>query len=453
MVAGEFDGVPLQPLTLFRTDYDEGETNMIERAITRAKIAPSGALVRRDFLKTIGLGTGALALGWHDWLLAASPALSKNAKSVIVLWMQGGPTQFETFDPKPGSDGCQTGTIQTAVPGIQIADFWPHVAKQMGDIALIRSMTNKEGNHQRATYQLHTGYVPSGTLRHPALGSAIVKEIGRKDFDLPSFVAINGPSQGSGFLPAAYGPFRVSDPSQLPANTEIPVSAERFERRLGLLSRLESPYAKLAARRRVENHKDLYGQAARMVTSPRLATFDIAREPEKLKAEYGDNPFGQGCLLARRLVETGVTYIEVMLTGWDTHNQNKDRVEKLAGQCDRAYARLLSDLKERGKLESTLVLWMGEFGRTPKINPNGGRDHFPRAFSVAVSGCGIKGGQVIGKTNADGTAVADRPVAVNDLFCTLVGALGIAPEKENQSPVGRPIKIVDGGQRIKELVA
>lgn len=424
---------------------------MFERIVTTANVQQNGQVSRRDFLRTIGLGAGVATLGWHDLLMASAPTMNKQGKSVIVLWMQGGPSQFETFDPKSGSDGCMTKTVQTAVPGVQISDYWPNVAKKMGDIALIRSMSNKEGNHQRATYQLHTGYAPTGTLRHPSFGSLITSEIAPKEFELPGFVSILGPSEGAGFLPVAYGPFRVQDPARMPGNTQPLVGGDRFERRLGLLSKLDQPYANAGAKEQVKDHQGLYQQATKMVLSPKLSAFDISKEPENVRSAYGSTPFGKGCLLARRLVETGVTYVEVQLGNWDTHQDNKDRTKELGNTCDQGFAALLGDLKSRGMLDKTLVVWMGEFGRTPKVNPRGGRDHYPRAFSVAAAGCGVKGGQVIGKTNAAGSDVADSPVGVTDLFQSFCKCLGVKPNKENQSPVGRPLKIVDGGKPIEQL--
>jgi uncharacterized protein (DUF1501 family) len=378
--------------------------------------------------------------------------MRRQGKSIIILWMQGGPSQFETWDPKEDSNvSGGTTSIPTAASGVRIGSHWPAVAKEMKDIALIRSLTNKEGNHPRATYQLHTGYAPSGSLKHPAFGSLMASELSPKDFDLPAFVSVLGPSESSGFLPVQWSPFRVGDPARMPVNAEAAVAAARFDRRMTLLSDLEAPYARAGAAKQVEDHQGLYRQAARMVKSPRLSAFDISKEPEKIRERYGASPFGAGCLLARRLVETGVTCVEVSLGNWDTHDDNHNRVKALADQCDPAFAALVSDLKERGRLNDTLVVWMGEFGRTPKINPRGGRDHYPRAFSAAVAGGGVKGGQVIGKTSASGADVADRPVQVVDLLHTFAKALGVNPGKENQSPVGRPMKIVDGGKPIAEL--
>ena len=426
---------------------------MIENNIVSARVNRFGKVSRRGFVRRIGIGAGLASLGWHDLLVASAPTLRKQAKSVIMLWMQGGPSQFETFDPKATDQvGGETKAIDTAVPGVRIAEFWPNVAERMSDITLIRSMTNKEGNHQRATYQMHTGYPPSGSVKHPSFGSLMASELVSPEFDLPGFVSVSGPSRGPGFLPVAYGPFRVQAPERMPANTELPTATFRYDRRLALLGKLEGGYAEAGARQRVEDHQGLYHQAARLVKSPRLKAFDIEQEDAASREAYGDSAFGQGCLLARRLVEAGVTYVEVQLRGWDTHQDNNERVGNLAGQCDPAYARLILDLKQRGLLDSTLVVWMGEFGRTPKINPRGGRDHYPRAFTAAVAGCGIPGGNVIGKTADDGKQVVDQPVTVNDLFHSFCGRLGVDPRKENLSPLGRPMKIVDGGKPIEGLL-
>ena len=250
-----------------------------------------------------------------------------------------------------------------------------------------------------------------------------------------------------------FAPFAVQNPNQMPNNVELPggVNTQRFNRRLNLLKDLESDFATAGASHQVEGHKAIYQGAAQMVLSPRLKAFDIAQEKDSVRERYGRNPFGQGCLLARRLVETGVTFIEVESNGWDTHQDNFDRVKTLAGPTDQGFAALVGDLKERGMLDKTLVIWMGEFGRTPKVNPQNGRDHYPRAFSAALAGGGVKGGRLVGATNSDGTTIKDRPVSVPDLFTSFCHSLKINPHKENQGPLDRPIKIVDGGEVVKEL--
>jgi hypothetical protein len=415
-----------------------------------------GGLKRRDFLKALPIaGLAAGALSWNDQITAAADELRKNDMACILLWMQGGPSQFETFSPKPGhANGGETKATSTAVSGIEIGEHLPNVAKQMQDICLIRSMTSKEGSHPRASYLMHTGYLPTATVKYPTLGSIVAKELGDAASELPSFVRIGGRfNDSAGLLGVDYDPFLMNTAGRLPDNTALPVSQSRFERRLGLLGRLEADYGTANSKQAAEDHAKLYAQTARMITSPKMSAFDLETEPQAVRQAYGSGAFGKGCLLARRLVETGVTFVEVGLGNWDTHIDNADKTKDLCGQLDQPFAALLADLKERGRLDKTLVLWMGEFGRTPRINPRSGRDHYPRAFNVALAGGGVKGGQVIGATSAGGDEVTDRPVSVNDLLRTVCAALHINADKENMSNIGRPIKIVDGGSIVKEVLS
>ena len=431
----------------------------LEKEMVRVAMNGDGVINRRHFLQTIALGTAGLAgsasipISFTDWMALHAADLRKHQMACILLWMAGGPSQLETFDPKPGTEhGGDTKAIPSAVPGISIAEGWGHTAKVMKDIALVRSMTNKEGNHQRATYQLHTGYVPSATIKHPHLGCSMVSELGESQFDLPHIVSIGGPTTGAGFLGAPLEPFVVQNPQQPPENTQPKVGADRFRRRLGLLERIEGAgFERTGGGDRVRDHKALYRQTAKMILSPHMKAFHLDEEPDPLRDAYGRTPFGQGCLLARRLVQAGVTFIEVRSNGWDTHQQNHEKVGKLAEQVDPGFAALVTDLKQRGMLNQTLVVWMGEFGRTPKINPNAGRDHFPKVFNVALAGGGIKGGQVIGASNADGSDVKDHPVTVPDLLASLCHSLKVDAAKEMMSPIGRPIKIVDGGKHVAAL--
>jgi Protein of unknown function (DUF1501) len=419
----------------------------------------TGVIGRRQFLQTIGLGAagiaGSLALpvSFTDWMALHADDLRKREMACILLWMAGGPSQLETFDPKPGTEhGGETKAIASSVSGISIAEGWNETAKVMKEIALVRSMTNKEGNHQRASYQLHTGYVPSATIKHPHLGCSIVSEMGESHFDLPHIVSVGGQTIGAGFLGAALEPFVVQNPQQPPENTQPRVGADRFRRRIGLLDRIENAgFERTGGADRVKDHRALYHQTAKMILSPQMNAFRLDDEPEPLREAYGKTPFGQGCLLARRLVQAGVTFIEVRSNGWDTHQQNHEKVGKLATAVDPALAALITDLKHKGMLAKTLVVWMGEFGRTPKINPSAGRDHFPKVFNVALAGGGIRGGQVLGESNADGTDVKDHPVTVSDLLATLCHALKVDPTKETMTPIGRPIKIVDGGKPVSAL--
>jgi hypothetical protein len=430
----------------------------MDTTLMQLRTGPEGVLSRRRFLHRLGAGAATLGvLGWKEAVTLNAAQLRKQGLSCILMFMRGGPSQFETFDPKPGhANGGPTKAIETAAPGIRIAEHWPEVAKVMKEITLIRSLNNREGEHQRATYQLHTGYIPAGGVRHPSLGAIVAHEIGPKEFDLPHFVSVGGGrfgGIGAGFLGARYAPFVVGSPNSMPNNVALPVEADRYNRRLELLKDLEADFAAAGARARVEQHQALTQSAAQLVLSPELKAFDLNQEKSETRDRYGRTVFGQGCLLARRLVEAGVTFVEVDSNGWDTHQDNFNRSKQLAGQVDPGFAALVADLKERGLLERTLVIWMGEFGRTPRINGNTGRDHYPRAFNVAVAGAGIRGGQVIGATSDAGTDIARRPVSVADLFCSFCQALKINPRKENIANFGRPMKIVEGGEVVKELFA
>lgn len=429
---------------------------MFEKSILKVAMNGQGVVHRRGFLRGIGLGAAGLCgLSFTDMMAVHAEELRKREMACILLWMSGGPSQFETFDPKPGTaNGGTTKAIDTAVPGIKIANGWDQLAKAMNEVTIIRSMTNKEGNHQRATYQLHTGYAPTGTVKHPSLGCVFGNELGSPKFDLPHIVSIGGPTIGAGLLGVGLEPFIVQDPKKPPSNVVPAVPANRFSRRLNLMHSLEvSGFVHTGGADRVKDHNSLYKQTASMILSPRMRAFNLESEDPKLRAAYGPSAFGQGCLLARRLVQAGVTFVEVRSNGWDTHQQNNERVGKLASEVDPGFGTLLADLKSHGMLDRTLVIWMGEFGRTPKINPSAGRDHFPKVFNVALAGGGIKGGRVIGSSSDAGTEVKDRPVQVNDLLTSFCHALKIDPNKENMSPLGRPIKIVDGGKVVTELFA
>jgi Protein of unknown function (DUF1501) len=428
---------------------------MFESSILKVAVNGQGVVGRRSFLREIGLGAAGLAgLSFTDLMAVQADELRKRQMSCILLWMGGGPSQFDTWDPKPKTEtGGETRAIATAVPGIEIAHHFPQVARVMKDVALIRSMSNKEGNHQRATYQLHTGYAPSGTVKHPNFGSVTASELGDPKFDLPHIVCIGrDDTTNAGILGVKYEAFRVPDPLKPPLNTSLAVPAGRFVRRLNLMHSLEvGGFGNSGGLDRVREHHDIYKQTASMVLSPHMRAFDVESEDEKTRAAYGQTPFGQGCLLARRLVQAGVTFVEVRMGGWDNHAKVNESVAKNAASVDPGFASLVTDLKMRGMLDKTLVVWMGEFGRTPKINPGAGRDHFPRVFSIAMAGGGVKGGQVIGSSTPDGSGVKDRLVSVGDLMASFCKSLQIDPKKENISPQGRPIKIVDGGTPVKEL--
>jgi hypothetical protein len=416
------------------------------------RVSSRGIVSRRAFLRCLAGGATAAGMRWSDCLSARSEEIRRQGRACILLWMAGGPSQFETFDPKPGADTQgPTKDIATSVSGLRIAEHWTHMAPMMKEVAVLRSLTSKEGNHGRATYLLHTSYAPSGGIVHPGFGSTVAQQIGPEEFDLPSFVSIAGASIGPSFLGVRYAPFIVTNPNQPPDNLPSPVPGQRLQRRLGLLHELEQEQAKNGAAELVRDHQTLYRQTARMVLSPRTQAFRLDQEPDRVRDRYGRSAFGQGCLMARRLIEAGVTFVEVQSSGWDTHSNELKGLKKLIPPVDQATAALLADLRTRGLLERTLVIWMGEFGRTPKVNLTAGREHYPQVFNAVLAGAGIQGGRVIGKTDARGVAIVERPIEVPDLFCTFCQALGIDPRTENESNVGRPIQIVEHGSAVREL--
>ncbi|HVT29237.1 MAG TPA: DUF1501 domain-containing protein [Lacipirellulaceae bacterium] len=413
---------------------------------------------RRDFLR-VAAATGAMAgvMSWTDAICLSADDLRKRGMACILLWMAGGPSQFETFSPKPGhQNGGETKAISTSVPGIQIAEGLPKCAAAMKDFAIIRSMTSKEGSHPRATFLLHHGYLPIGGVKFPTLGSQVAQQIGKPGFDLPSFVRIGGrgtDAGGAGFLGVDYDPFILQNPEAKPENTRPATLDARYQRRLRLLAQVEANFGAVEGSDLVADHQKLIRKSSSMILSPRMDAFDLSREPEKMRDAYGRTTFGAGCLLARRLVEAGVTFVEVNQSGWDTHDNNFDRNKTNNATIDQPMAQLITDLRQRGMLDRTLVIWMGEFGRTPRINARSGRDHYPHAFNVALAGGGIRGGQVVGETDAGGEEVTKRPVTVSDLFRTIYTTLGINADHENISRTGRPIKLVDGGKVIRELLS
>jgi uncharacterized protein (DUF1501 family) len=433
------------------------------RRFTDIRLDRRGAVAsRRDFLRSAGaLAAAGMFTSWTDQVSYAAESLRKQGKRCVLLWMEGGPSQFETLDPKPGTSSAgDAGDIATAVPGVHLSENLPHLAKQMGDLAVIRSLTSKEGSHPRARYLMHHAALPMGGANLPTLGSSVAERrraAGDSEVasNLPSFVRVGrvGNAGNAGVLGVEFDPLTVDDPTQPPRNARPASSVARFERRLGLLHRLESDFGRAEGADVVANHHKLVDAASQMILSPEMQAFDLEQETAAMRASYGEGRFASGCLLARRLLESGVTFVEVTLGGWDTHDDNHARTQELCGQFDKPAARLIADLKERGMLDSTLVVWMGEFGRTPRINGRGGRDHYPKAFSAWLAGCGVQGGQVIGATDKRGADAIDRPVSPQDLFQSIYHALEIDPSYENMTSTGRPVKLVDGGAVIDGLFA
>jgi hypothetical protein len=420
----------------------------------------AAGLSRRDFLKLSAAGVSAVSLsGWLNVLAARAAVSGARTKSCILLWMDGGPSHKDTFDLKPGTkDAGEFQPIKTSVAGIEVSEHFPKVAGLMQQGAIVRGMSTGEGAHGRAKYYLHTGYKEGvGGLVYPSLGAIASAELGNPDFPLPNFVSIGNRSYGSGFLGARHQPLIVTDPTRGVENLRPMVGEGQFKDRVGLLEEMEAAFNRDYQAGTGTAHRTTYQRAVTLMQSKEAKAFDLSQESSASKARYGEGKFAEGCLLARRLVETGVRFVEVSLGGWDTHQNNFTRVKALSQQVDPAMSALVGDLKERGLLDSTLVIWMGEFGRTPKINSRGaqpGRDHYPRAWSTVLFGGGIKGGQVVGKTDKEGAAVIERPVSTIDFMATVCKVLGIDYTKKNHTPINRPVRIVDkGDEPIRELFA
>jgi hypothetical protein len=426
---------------------------------------PFGLYVTRRTWLRCGLGACASLSGWLPRLAAQTAADPQRVRSCILLWMSGGPSQTDTFDPKPGhANGGPFAAIATSVPGIHIAEHLPLVARHMDHLAIIRSMRTREGDHGRATYHLRTGYLPMPPIEFPTLGSLVARERDLQDSDLPSFVSIgNGGVPSPGFLGPRYAPLVVGqgsaggnpDTALRVQNLAVPssVGRERFDERMELLHELGTEFNQSRPGSGTASHQIAYNRAERLMGQAATQALDLNRESTRLRDAFGRNVFGQGCLLARRLIERGVPFVEVNLGGWDTHDDNFNAVRARCNILDPAWATLLTDLRDRGLLDSTLVVWMGEFGRTPVINPRQGRDHYPAAWSVVLGGC-IRGGQVVGRTSAGGDTVEERPTAARDLLGTICLALGLDPTRQNMSTVGRPIRLVEPGfEPLREVLA
>ena len=411
-------------------------------------------LSRRGFLTTAM--TGLAASTFAGRIAANAAQLKKEGRSCVLVWLAGAPSQLETWDPKPGTDsGGPTKSIRTAASGVQIAEHWPKLARQMRDVSVIRSLKGREAAHERGTYHLHTGRRMGGPTKFPNFGSVVADQIGDSGSDLPNFVSI-GRTLSSGFLGVSVAPFSVDRPGQLPQNVAKIAADPVMRRRLELLGRQEADFAFAGAQGLVEERKTLYERAVRMMNSPRLKAFQMEGESASVQEAYGKSTFGQGMLVARRLIEAGVPFVEVRRGGWDMHNSIFDRIGGAAGEVDRALSQLLVELKQRGRLEKTLGICMVEFGRMPKINsstPKPRRDHWARNFNLLLAGGGIRGGRVVGRTSENGQEIVDRELAVEDLFQTLCQVMQIDASEELYTPDGRPLKIVDGGEPIRELLS
>jgi hypothetical protein len=391
--------------------------------------------------------------GWFDVLAAraAQQSLGRQAhKRCILLFMEGGPSHIDTFDPKPQNSSSEIRPIATQVPGIQIGEHLPRVAARMRDMALLRGMSTGEGSHGRARYYMHTGYRQGtgGGVIHPSLGAIASHFLGNREDELPNFVCVGSHAFGAGYAGAYHAPVEVEDPIRGLENMRPSGTQPAFDRQFHLLEELEQGFVDRVRTPSVEAHQATYRRAAQLMRSSRARAFDLNQEPSALRDAYGRNSFGQGCLLARRLVEYGVSFVEVQLGGWDTHINNPERIRNLCQMVDPAFSTLITDLKDRGLFNETLVIWMGEFGRTPHVGRRGGRDHWPQAWTSVLAGGGLRLGQSIGRTDRDGGTVEAGRISGVDFMATVCRALGIDYTRNFQTPTGRPIRVIDRGENI-----
>jgi hypothetical protein len=425
---------------------------------------------RRDFVKAGALTVMGLTLPDFLRMKSAHAQDTPGARrrtpdaSCIFLWMAGGPSHIDIFDPKPDAPSEVAGpfkTVKTNVPGIELSENMVLTAKHADKFALLRSVTHPRGDHEGGHHYMQTGYAPLPALEYPSYGAVVAKEKGFQK-NLPPFVAIPQPAQhgSSGALGGVYSPFSVGgDPSQrgfsvrdvaLPSGMNL----SRIERRRTMLEKVDTFHRDIDAAGQIQSMDSFYGLAYNLLTSPDAKkAFDLSKEPDTVREKYGMNPLGQGCLLARRLVESGVRFVTVVRGGWDTHQNNFTSLKGTRlPELDKAIAALLDDLHQTGLLDNTLVVWMGEFGRTPRINSAAGRDHWPYAQTVLLAGGNIRGGQVVGSTNERGENPSDRPLKPEDVAATIYHCLGIDYTREYQTMTGRPIRIVTGGEAIREIV-
>jgi Protein of unknown function (DUF1501) len=396
---------------------------------------------------------------WEE-LLEAAPSSQSKAKQVILLSMRGAMSHIDTFDPKPGREVLgETKPIKTKIPGVQFGNSLPKLADIANELAVIRSMTTETADHGQATYFIRTGYKKLNSIQHPAMGAWSLHSMGKISPTLPGNVLIGNGAEhpNSGFLDSTLMPVPIGDPLKGLENIKTPeyLSETNFKRRLVLANKIDADFREKFGGREMDAYNELYREAVRLMGSTELAAFDISKESEKTRQAYGAYRLGQGCLLARRLIQAGVRFVEVEFGSWDMHQQifGNTGIPERAGQLDQSMSCLLAELKELGLLKSTLVVLQTEFGRTPKINENAGRDHHPGVFSCVLAGAGIQGGQAYGSSDEDGKGVNTDGVTIADFNTTIAAAMGIDTNKEYFSPSGRPFKIGGGGTAIKQLLA
>jgi uncharacterized protein (DUF1501 family) len=419
-----------------------------------AQHTPRG-MSRRHFMEHVAgasaLAGSALALG-HS-LRASAATLKRNHKACILLWMGGGPPTIDMWDMKPGATTAGEFKPIATAGDAQINELLPKVAKQMNRLSVVRSMSTSEADHTRGTYYLHTGFKPNPSVVHPGYGSVVAHELKQQTagLQIPPFVSIGGASEGPGFLGMAYAPFQVDTNGRV-RDLNASVDQMRMADRMTLLSMLEHRFIGENRGAAAAEHAKVLEGTLDLMTSKQMEAFQVDKEAEDLREKYGNTGFGRGCLMARRLVEVGVPFVEVTMGGWDLHQGCFTTLKNKLPELDQGMSALVEDLSQRGLLDDTVVLWMGEFGRTPRINEKAGRDHWARSWSVVAGGGGLPGGKVVGATNEDGTQVTSEPYSSEDLMATVCQTMGISLATQFTASNGRPMKIANGGKVIRELV-
>ncbi|MEI6635167.1 MAG: DUF1501 domain-containing protein [Planctomycetota bacterium] len=421
-------------------------------------VLEDGSLARRSFLGQAARAAFGITLldGLAGRRATAAPAA--DGTNVIYLMMRGAMSHIDTFDPKPGrEEQGETKAIATKLPGVMFGEHLPLLAGLADRLAVIRSLTTETGAHEQGTYLMRTSYAQLNSIRHPAFGSWALHVLGKRSRDLPGYVLVGNGNEhpGCGFLDPAVTPVPLADPERGLENIARPayLSQANFERRLSLAERIDGDFKRHYAGRQIEAYDQMYADAVRLMGSGDLAAFDISREDAATRERYGRSRLGQGCLLARRLVESGVRCVEVEMGGWDMHRDLWEELPEKVGELDTAMAALIDDLAARGLLGSTLVVLATEFGRTPKVNENAGRDHHPAVFSCVLAGAGVKPGVVHGASDAAGRLPDRDAVSVADFNATIAAACGMPWEKEFVAPNGRPFKIGNDGTPVAAVLA
>lgn len=411
---------------------------------------------RRHFLNHLASSTviGSSVTNFTNSILANAAEMKKNTKSVILLWMGGGPSTIDLWDLKPNTPtGGPFKPISTSADGVQICEHLPLLSQQMHHLSIVRSMSTREADHTRGRYYMHTGFVPTPTIEHPSYGSVISHELVKSvpELEVPAFVSVGGSSIGPGFLGMTYSPFVVDSNGNI-RDLNGGIDQSRVAERLQMLELIEDNFISQKRGSIALEHRKVVDKTVKLMTSKQMDAFKVSKEPQEIRDKYGNTGFGRGCLMARRLVEIGVPFIEVDLGGWDNHSDIFPTLQnQKLPELDKSMSALVDDLNTRGLLDSTAIIWMGEFGRTPNINGNSGRDHWARSWSVVVGGAGFKRGIVVGETSQDGKEVVSESYSSEDLMASVLKSIGVSLETTYTSKNGRPMKIANSGRVIKEL--